>query len=139
MASGAYQRAIKFALTGTIDFDSDTFYAMLVTSAYTPDFDLHDFRNDITNEVVGTGYTAGGQAVVATVTQDTANDRIEIAFGDVTFSAVTVTARAHVIYKHRGGASSADEVVAYVDYGSNKSASGADFIAKTTSPLRFQF
>ncbi len=32
---------------------------MLVTSAYTPNQDTHTKRSDITNEVTGTGYTAG--------------------------------------------------------------------------------
>jgi hypothetical protein len=34
----------------------------IVTSAYTVDQGAHDFFNDITNEVSGTGYTAGGNA-----------------------------------------------------------------------------
>jgi hypothetical protein len=139
MSSGAYQRGLKAALIGNVDFDTDTFYYMLVTSSYTPDFDLHDFRDDVTNEVVGTAYVAGGAATVVTVTQDTVNNRIDVSFGDVTWAASTITARGHVIYKHRGGASSADEIIAFVDYGSNKSSAGNDFVAKTTTPLRFQF
>lgn len=34
----------------------------LVTATYTVDQNLHDFFNDITNEVTGTNYTAGGNA-----------------------------------------------------------------------------
>jgi hypothetical protein len=34
----------------------------LVTDTYTPNFDTHDQEADITNEVSGTGYTAGGKA-----------------------------------------------------------------------------
>ena len=33
-----------------------------VTATYTPNQNTHDFFNDITNEVTGTGYTAGGNA-----------------------------------------------------------------------------
>lgn len=33
-----------------------------VTATYSVDQNLHDFFNDITNEVTGTGYTAGGNA-----------------------------------------------------------------------------
>lgn len=43
---------------------SDTFKMMLVTSSYTFS-KAHAKRSDITNEVVGTGYAAGG-LVVAT-------------------------------------------------------------------------
>jgi hypothetical protein len=34
----------------------------IVTATYSVDQNLHDFFNDITNEVTGTGYTAGGNA-----------------------------------------------------------------------------
>lgn len=39
-----------------------TLKCMLVTSAYTPNQNTHDFKDDVTNEVTGTGYTAGGNA-----------------------------------------------------------------------------
>jgi hypothetical protein len=39
---------------------------MLVLDAYTPNFDTHDFRDDVTNEASGTGYTSGGVAHTAT-------------------------------------------------------------------------
>ena len=60
MASLIYNSAIDEMARGDIDFDTDTFKAMLVTSSYTPNKDTHDFRDDVTNEVSGTGYTAGG-------------------------------------------------------------------------------
>ena len=39
-----------------------TLKVALVLGTYTPDQNLHDFWNDITNEVTGTGYTALGNA-----------------------------------------------------------------------------
>jgi hypothetical protein len=39
-----------------------TLKCAIVTGIYTPDQNLHDFFGDITNEVSGTGYTAGGNA-----------------------------------------------------------------------------
>lgn len=139
MASLVYNAAVRAILVGSIDFDTDSFKAMLVTSSYTPDKDAHDFRNDVTNEVSGTGYTAGGQAVTATVAAvDTTNDRVDVTFGNLTWSTASFTARGLVIYKARGGASSADEIIAYVDFGSDKTASGGDFDVTFSSPLRFQ-
>jgi len=41
---------------------SGTLKLAIVTATYTPDQNLHGFFNDITNEVTGTGYTAGGNA-----------------------------------------------------------------------------
>lgn len=138
MASMIFNSALYDQATGAIDFDSDTFYVMLVTSTYSPNKDTHLKRSDVTNEVVGTGYTAGGAATTVTVTKDTANDRLDIEFSNVSWTGATITARAAVIYKRRGGLSSADELVAYVDFGSNVSSTNAAFAVTFSSPLRFQ-
>jgi len=127
MASLIYNSAIDEMARGDIDFDTDTFKAMLVTSTYSPNKDTHDFRDDVTNEATGTGYTAGGVTTACTVTKDTANDRVTLSFAAVSWSTSTITARALVIYKSRGGASSADELVAYNDFGSDVSSSGGTF------------
>jgi hypothetical protein len=42
-----------------------TLKVALVTVTYSPDQNLHDFFNDITNEVTGTGYTAGGNSAAS--------------------------------------------------------------------------
>jgi hypothetical protein len=122
---------------GDIDFDTDTFKAMLVTSTYSPNKDTHEFRDDITNEVTGAGYTAGGATSTITVTKDTANDRVTIQFGAVSWTSSTITARGLVYYKSRGGASSADEIVAYNDFGSDVASSGGTFsVAASTITLQ---
>jgi hypothetical protein len=127
MASLIYNSAPDEMARGDIFFDTDTFKAMLVTSTYVPNKDTHDFRDDVTNEVSGTGYTAGGVASAVTVTKDTANDKVTIQFGAVSWASSTITARGCVYYKSRGGASSADELVAYADFGSDVSSSGGTF------------
>ena len=127
MASLIYNSAIDDMARGAIDFDTDTFKAMLVTSTYSPNKDTHDKRDDVTNEATGTGYTAGGVTTACTVTKDTANDRVTLSFAAVSWSTSTITARALVIYKSRGGASSADELVAYNDFGSDVSSSSGTF------------
>lgn len=119
MASLLFNRMLELWARGNIDFDTDTFRVMLTTSAYTEDKDAHDFRNDVTNEVSGTGYTAGGNVVTVTVTLDTANDRLDITLGGTTWPTSTITARKAVYYKARGGASSADELIAVNDFGAD--------------------
>jgi hypothetical protein len=42
-----------------------TLKVAIVAAGYTPDQNVHDFFNDITNEVSGTGYTAGGNAAAS--------------------------------------------------------------------------
>ena len=133
MASSRYLSAIHDTTIGNIDFDTNTFKAMLVTSSYTPNFTTHDKRDDVTNEVTGTGYTAGGAASTVTVTKDTANNKVTVQFGAVSWSSSTITARGCVYYKSRGGASSADELVGYADFGSDVCSTGGTFsVAATT-------
>lgn len=127
MTSLVYNRALELWARGSIDFDTDTFKVMLVTSAYTEDKDAHDFRNDVTNEVTGTGYTAGGNTVTVTVTIDTANDRVDVSLGGTTWPSSTITARKAVYYKSRGGASSADELIAVNDFGTDVSTTAGTF------------
>jgi hypothetical protein len=137
MASLIYNSMPDDMAKGAIDFDTDTFKVILVTSSYTPNKDTHDRRDDVTNEVTGTGYTAGGATCTVTVTKDTANDKVTISLGAVSWTSSTITARAAVYYKARGGASSADELVAYNDFGSNISTTGGTFaVAASTITLQ---
>ncbi|MFZ9959307.1 MAG: hypothetical protein ACO3GP_02850 [Candidatus Limnocylindrus sp.] len=137
MASLIYNSAIDDMAKGAIDFDTDTFKVLLVTSSYTPNKDTHDRRDDVTNQVTGTGYSAGGATCTVTVTKDTANDKVTISLGAVSWSSSTITARAAVYYKARGGASSDDELVAYNDFGSDISTTGGTFaIAASTITLQ---
>ena len=127
MADLIYNSFFTDLSKGAIDLDTDTFKLMLVTSAYTPT-KTHAKRSDITNEVTGTGYTAGGATLAnVTVTQDNTNDLAKFDADDVSWATSTITARGAVLYKARGGASSADELVKYFDFGSDQSSVGAAF------------
>lgn len=127
MASLIYNRALELWARGNIDFDTDTFKVMLTTSAYVENKDTHDFRDDVTNEVAGTGYTAGGNVATVGVTLDLANDRLDISLGGTTWPSSTITARKAVYYKSRGGAASADELVAVNDFGADVISSAGTF------------
>lgn len=122
---------------GAIDLDTDTFRVMLTTSAYTEDKDAHLKRSAVTNEVTGAGYSAGGTTTAVTIAKDTANDRVTVTFGAVSWPTSTITARKAVIYKSRGGAATADELVCVVDFGSDViSASGTFSLTATTITLQ---
>lgn len=128
MANAIYNSFITDVFNGDIVPGSDTFKIMLVSSSYTPNVDTHAKRSDITNEVSGTGYTAGGATLSnVSVTQDNATDTTKIDADDVTWADSTITARGGVIYKSRGGLASADEVVCYFDFGSDQESSNGDF------------
>ena len=127
MASTAYDSFLDDLSKGSIDMDTDTFKVMLVTSSYTEDKAAHTKRSDITSEVSGTGYTAGGATLVPTVTKDTTNHRTTLTFPQVTWPSSTITARKAVVYKSRGGASSADELVFVNDFGADVTTSNGTF------------
>jgi hypothetical protein len=128
MASVIFNSFTEDLARGNIDLDSDTFKMLLVTSSYTPNKQSHNRRDDISNQVTGTGYTAGGVTVAATVTLDTANDRTVVEFASGSWSSSTITARGAVVYKSRGGNASDDELVFYNDFGSDTSSTDSVFV-----------
>jgi hypothetical protein len=136
MASFPFNSTLRDEATGAINYATDSFKVMLVTSAYTENKDTHTKRSDVTNEVTGAGYTAGGNAVTVTVgAVDTANDRVDISLGGTTWPASTITARKAIYYKARGGASTADEIIAVVDFGADV-VTVAGTLTLTASTLR---
>lgn len=138
MASLVYNSCVRDAIVGSIDFDTDTFKMLLVTSTYTA-AKSHAKRSDVTNEVSGTGYTAGGNSCsVSVAAVDNTNNDVEVSFTVTSWTSATITARAGVIYKSRGGASSADELVGYVDFGSDVSSTNGTFAVTVSTPLKFQ-
>lgn len=56
---------VKILTDTSIDLDGDTWKAMLTTSTYTPNRSTHNYKDDVTNEVTGTGYTAGGTTMTS--------------------------------------------------------------------------
>ena len=123
-----YGQAMLKMATGSIDLDTDTFKMLLATSSYTPNLDTDDFRNDVTAEVAnGNGYATGGVtlASVAVTYDATSNQvRMDVADPSWTFTAST-TWRYAVVYKSRGGASSADELLCLLNWGTDQTVSTA--------------
>lgn len=123
MTSIVYNSFFDDLAKGSIDADTDTFKCMLVNATYDAiadetKKDSHLKRSAVTsNEISGTGYTAGGTACAVSVTKDTANNRVDIGLGAVSWPSATITAEGAVVYKSRGGADTADELVAYIDFG----------------------
>ena len=120
-----YGQGMLKTVTGAIDWDTDTFELMLVTNSNAPDLDVDDFRDDrTTGEVAnGNGYATGGVTLASVaVTYDSASDQVRYDFADPswTFTATT-TWRYGDVYKSRGGASSADELLANLDWGADQS------------------
>lgn len=109
---------------GSISWPTASVKVALVTSAYVPDIDTHTtFATHVTNEVVATGYTAGGIALAnKTVTVDTVNDLAKYDADDITWPSSTITARAAVIYEATSG-----HLIAYIDFVTDQVSTGGNF------------
>lgn len=128
MASMIYHNFFERLGRGAGDLQSLTVKCALVTSSYTANKD-HDFFDDVSaNEIsAGGGYTAGGATVSVTVTDDDANDRVDIVLGQAQWTTATITARGAVYYVDTAGASSTDWLIAHVDFGSDKTSTAGTF------------
>jgi hypothetical protein len=116
MASLIYNKFLDYLASA--DISDDTFKVALVTSSYSPDKDADEFFDDITNEVTGTGYTAGGNTVTGTLTLDNANDKLTLEFASTNWTSATITARGAVYYSSTGTASTST-LIAFNDFGSD--------------------
>lgn len=135
MASHLQNSVIKDLSLGNLIPGTHTFKMSLHTSTYTPNKD-HDRFDDATNEVAnGNGYTTGGQAVTVTITTDNANDRTSISFSEPSWAAASFTARYGLVRRDRGGAASADELVATLDFGADVTATNGTFATDETTPF----
>jgi len=123
-----YGSLITKAFNKEVDFDTDTIKVALVSSSYTPNQDTHDYWDDVSsNEVSGTGYTAGGATLASkTVTYDSATNVTKFDAADVSWTSSTITARYAVVYLDTGTASTSP-LIAYVDFGSDQSSSSGTF------------
>lgn len=95
----AYGLLSRSLLEGEIDLTVDSVKVMLCTSGYAPNQDTHRHVSDVTNEVVGTAYTAGGKQIAATgLSYTAATNTLVLDGNDVTWAASTITARYAVFY-----------------------------------------
>ncbi|MEF8758330.1 MAG: hypothetical protein V5B36_00960 [Candidatus Accumulibacter sp. UW25] len=125
-----YSLGLKNQYNGVavVDYDTDTIKVALVTSSYTPS-QAHDFFNDVTNEVTGTNYPAGGITLTSkTLTESSGTitfdaDDVTCATGGTTFN----NARIAVLYKSTG-VSSTSPLIGYIDFGSDKGNAASDLI-----------
>ena len=107
-------------LGGIHDLDTDTIKIALYTSAAT--LGAATTAYSATNEVSGTGYTAGGNTLTgAAISLDGTTAIVD--FADTTWPAATITARGALIYN----SSKANRAIAVLDFGSDKTSTNGDF------------
>lgn len=119
-ASGLYGLTWEKMLIDTAgqSLEAETHKGLLVTDSYTPAFDTHDFRDDITNEVSGTGYIAGGATLTTTevTVGSPAAGQLKWDHDDVSWASSTITSAMALIDYFNVGTAGTDQLIAELDF-----------------------
>jgi hypothetical protein len=107
-------------LLGEHDLDTDVIKIALYTSA--ADLSAATTAYSTSNEVVGTGYTAGGNTLTGATVSLTGTTAF-VDFSDTTWTTATITARGALIYN----SSKSNKAVAVLDFGSDKTSTAGSF------------
>jgi hypothetical protein len=107
-------------LLGEHDLDTDVIKIALYTSA--ADLSAATTAYSTSNEVVGTGYTAGGNTLAGATVSLTGTTAF-VDFSDTTWTTATITARGALIYN----SSKSDKAIAVLDFGSDKTSTAGSF------------
>lgn len=99
----------------------DVFKIALYTSSAT--LDATTTAYSATNEVSGTGYTAGGNTLT-NIEPTSSGTTAYLDFADTTWSTATITARGALIYN---SSAAGNPAVAVLDFGADKTSTAGDF------------
>ena len=100
---------------------SDTFKIALYTSSASLDDTTTAYS--ATNEVSGTGYSAGGNTLTVSQVPTSTGTTAFLDFADTTWSSATITANGALIYN----SSQSDKAVAVLAFGGDKTSTNGDF------------
>lgn len=84
------------------------------------------------NEVVGTGYTAGGKTLT-NISPTSSGTTAYVDFSDVTWSTSTITARGAMIY-NSSSSNYTNPAVCILDFGTDKTSTAGDFTIQFPTP-----
>jgi hypothetical protein len=118
-------------LEGKHDFNASgghTFNIALYTSAAS--LDAATTAYSTSNEVVGTGYTAGGIALT-NIDPTSSGTTAFVDFADATWTDATITAAGALIYNTTtDGGSATTNAVAVISFGGDKTSTNGDFVVQ---------
>jgi len=100
---------------------ADTFKIALFTSSAT--LGATTTAYSVTNEVSGTGYTAGGNTLSISQVPTSSSTTAFLDFADTTWSTATITANGALIYN----STNSDTAVAVLAFGGDKTSTAGDF------------
>ena len=108
-------------LNGVHNFSANTFKLALYTDSATIGADTLIYTTN--NEVVGAGYTAGGNTLTVSVTPVSSGTTAYVSFDNTSWASSTITTRGALIYN----SSQSNKAVAVLDFGADKTTSNSVF------------
>lgn len=137
MASANFTKLTDYLATAAINLNTATYKCMLVSAVPSEaNLDAWLVRSDVSTEVTGTGYTAGGVAVTGTYAWDTSNNRSSLTFTNLApgWTSSTITAVGAIIYQNVGTAGT-DRLITFVDFLGTVTSTAGNFSVSFSSPL----
>ena len=142
ISTGVYANFLKHLGTASVNWAAtDTIKCILMKAAHTPDFGAHDYLNDVeADKVPSTDQELA--AASRTITITVASSYVD--FGGVTVITFPLVAAAEsaggvIVYKARGGLSSADELICCLAFSVAKTTTGADVVVNFNAAGQIRF
>jgi hypothetical protein len=110
-------------MLGEHDLDTDVIKLALYTSA--ANLGAATTVYSTSNEVVGAGYTAGGNTLTG-ATVSLSGTTAYVDFADTTWTTATITARGALIYN----SSKSNKAIAVLDFGADKTTTAGSFVVQ---------
>jgi hypothetical protein len=125
--SHVYAQFIRSACHKEVNLEADTLKLMITTASYAYNVNTDRYQSTVTNEVSGTGYSAGGAALTGVAVTDTGGT-YTLDANDLTFSTVTFTSgQVLVIYDSTPGSGATNPLIWMCDLGAGQSPAGVNF------------
>lgn len=128
----AYNNITNMLGQGLLDLDTDTFKLALVTSSYTFSAAHDEWADASANEVAaGSGYTTGGETLSTPTFTQVSGTQYKWDAVDVTWSSLTKTFRAGILYASGTFGAFTNPLIAYILYDdtpADVTVTGVDFV-----------
>jgi hypothetical protein len=122
-----YTKMYNSAFSGLIDAENDEIKAMLLSEDYSPNMETHQFKSDLSHEVAGTGYDAGGIVLENVTITNPSNGVFKLDCDDPEFDAINVTFHYVVIYNNTPATDAERPLLCCVNMGENLEFNGENF------------
>ena len=137
MASANFTKLTDYLATAGINLNTASYKCMLVTAVPSEaNLDAWLVRSDVSTETTGTGYIAGGVAVIGTYAWDTTNNRSSLTFTNLNpgWTTATISAVGAIIYVNVGSAAT-DKLMCFIDFSGTVASTAGNYAVTFSSPL----